>query len=86
MSEEDGVPSLVPQWTMAMDDLTSALERLRRIYPSRMMLLPETGHRAIREAMNGAQDSVAALHRAGRYVLGADGYEDYLAEKIADDL
>lgn len=83
---DDRVPSLIGPWGSALTDATSALETLRSVYPSRMMLLPETGHRSIASAMGSVQSAVADLHRAGRYVLGADGYEDFLARQVADDL
>lgn len=83
---DDRVPSLIGPWERALADANSALETLRSIYPSRMMLLPETGHRAVASAMSNAQSAVSDLHRAGRYVLGVDGYEDFLAHQVADDL
>lgn len=86
MTDEDSAPSIIPAWECAVGQLEDALSSLRSVYPSRMMLLPETGHRAIREAMNDSQSAVANLHRAGRYVLGVEGYDDWLAERIANDL
>ncbi len=77
-----GVPEVEEDWMAAMTYATLSLEHLRRIYPSRIMLLPETGHSAIGGAMEQIQGSIARLHRAGKFVLGADRYEQYIREQI----
>ncbi len=75
------VPSLVEDWTTALEHAEVIVERLRRVHPHRMLLLPETGHEAIRRAMRDAEDCLAGLHRAGRYVLGVDQYESFVLER-----
>ncbi len=85
MSEDFGVPEVEDDWQAAMTYATLSLEHLRQIYPARMALLPETGHEAIRRAMDEAQACVAQLHRAGKYVMGAERYEDFVREQIQQD-
>ncbi len=75
------VPSLVGDWLSAISGAEAMLEPLRAIHPHRMLLLPETGHEAIRRAMRDAEDCLANLHRAGRYILGADQHETFVLER-----
>ncbi len=82
MTEDVGVPEVELDWLDAMDHANAALRSLRRVYPSRIMLLPETGHSAIGGAMEQIQGAVARLHRAGKFVLGADRYEQYVRDQI----
>ncbi len=77
-----GVPEVELDWLDALDHSQAALHSLRHIYPSRMMLLPETAHEAIHRAMDSVQSSIGQLHRAGKFVLGAERYEEYVREQI----
>jgi hypothetical protein len=77
-----GVPEVEEDWMAAMTYCTLSLEHLRQIYPGRMMLLPETAHEAIHRAMDSVQSSIGQLHRAGKFVLGAERYEQYVREQI----
>ncbi len=85
MTDDIGVPEVELDWLDAMDHASATLQNLRLIYPSRMALLPETGHEAIRRAMDDVQGAVRNLHRAGKFVLGADRYEQYVREQIDNE-
>lgn len=78
------VPQLVEDWWAALASADDCLARLRSIYPDRMLLLPETGHEAVKRAMQDVQDGVVSLHRAGRYVLGAEQYQSFILERAEE--
>jgi flavin-dependent dehydrogenase len=70
-------------WESALDDLSDALRKLRIIYPDHMYLLPESGHSAIKEAMDSTQSALAKMHKAGRFVLSQEEYDQWLADRLA---
>ncbi len=88
----DGTPEFLQveqRWEQALRAITTGMEVIRSIYPSRMFLLPEAGHRALKDALDGAQNSVSSLHRAGRYVLGQEQYDQFVTDQAMmsmDDL
>lgn len=82
----DGTPEyerMAALWEESIDDLADALSKLRSIYPDYMYLLPKTGYKSIKEAMDHAQSALASSHRAGRYVLGQEQYDSWLADLLA---
>lgn len=85
MSGHDGVLAVEDDWLQALMAAETSLDYLRAIYPSKMMMLPETGHSAISRAMSSIQDGIGQMHRAGRYVMGADAYEDFLRDRVYEN-
>ena len=86
MTEDiDGVPEVEEDWVAAMTYCTISLEHLRQIYPARMMLMSETGHEAIRRAMEDVQGAIRNLHRAGKFVMGQERYEQYVRQQIQQE-
>lgn len=74
-------PGIIDDWMRALRHAESALDHLRYIYPSRMLLLEESGHRAIGQAMREIENGLGQLHRAGRYVMGQEAYEQFVLER-----
>lgn len=81
MTDESIQPEIFDDWVVALRHAESSLEHLRSIYPANMMLIEETGHQAIRRALDSVQDGVVQMHRADRFVMGPEAYEQFVLDR-----
>lgn len=65
-------------WREAMRAAREGMECIRKIHPELSEHISETGARSLGRALADLEASVSSLHRAGRYIIGATAYDEYL--------
>jgi hypothetical protein len=71
------------RWRAAISSARETMESLREIIPELETHLPETAITSLESALSSVTRAYSSLHEAGKWVIGSNEYQEFLAAQTA---